>query len=126
MAIVPVTRISPMPPSTNTVGFSWVLANGDTGQPIAIPDFSDKTMQIFGTFGSGGSVTMEGSNDPRVISAPGSAVWFTLVDPQANAITKTSAGGEVILENPIWIRPNCTAGDGTTALTINIAAKREY
>lgn len=126
MAIVSYSRIDPMPPASNTVGFTWLLANGDTGQPLPVVDFADKTMQIFGTFGSGGSVTMQGSNDPRVITDPSNAVWFSLTDPQANAITKTSAAGEAILENPIWIRPNCTAGDGTTSLRVNLSATRKY
>ena len=104
---------------------TWVLANTDTGQPISLHDSSDKTVQIFGTFGSGGSVTMQGSNDPRVLTDPNNAVWFSLTDPQANAITKTAAAGEAILENPLYIRPNCTAGDGTTALTIILYARRK-
>jgi hypothetical protein len=121
MAIIPLTTLNE--------GFSqyitWTpLANGDTGQPLENAGrYSDKTVQIFGTFGAGGSVTLEGSNDPRVMTAPGSAVWFALVDPASSAITKTSAAGEAVLENPRFIRPNVTAGDGTTALTVIIAAK---
>lgn len=103
----------------------YPLANGDTGEPLQkAAHLSDKTMQVFGTFGSGGSVTMQGSNDPRVMTDPSNAVWFTLVDPQANAITKTSAAGEAILENPRYIRPTVTGGDGTTALAVIIAATR--
>lgn len=103
----------------------WVaVANGDKGQPLEAGEFADKTVQVFGTFGSGGSVTMEGSNDPRVITDSSNAIWFTLADPQGNAITKTSAAGEGILENPRFIRPSCTAGDGTTSLTVIICAKR--
>jgi hypothetical protein len=123
MAIVPLSRKTPRPlPGVEVV--TWVLANTDTGQPWEIANYSDKTFQIFGTFGSGGSVTMQGSNDPRVITDADNAVWFTLVDPQANAITKTSAGGETILENPLYIRPQCTAGDGTTALTVIVCARK--
>lgn len=107
---------------TQLIRWSGIL-NGDDGSPMAVASYSDKTMQIFGTFGSGGSVTLQGSNDPRVETDPSNAVWFSLVDPQGNAITKTAASGEAILENPFWIRPVCTAGDGTTNLTIIICAK---
>lgn len=120
MAIIEATRFE----RGNAIVFNWAaLANGDTGNPIVIPSFGDKTVQVFGTFGSGGSVTLQGSNDPRVITDPANAVWFALTDPQANAITKTSAAGEAILENPLYVRPSVTAGDGTTALTIIICAK---
>lgn len=134
MAIVDFTRETPRPlPGVESV--TWVLANTDAGQPIAFSNYSDKTVQVFGTFGSGGSVTLQGSNDPRVLvdyaagTPKGSetAKWFTLKDPQANAITKTSDGadsGEAILENPLFIRPNCTAGDGTTAITVILVGRK--
>lgn len=103
---------------------TWAaLGNGDTGQPLESNNLSDKTVQIFGTFGTGGSVTLQGSNDPRVISNPGSDVWFPLTDPQGNAITKTAASGEQIMENPRWVRPSVTAGDGSTSLTVIISAR---
>lgn len=106
---------------------TWAaLANGDTGQPLLnASKYADKTVQIFGTFGASGSVTLQGSNDPRVVSDPSNAVWFTLTDPASSAITKTSAAGEAILENPRYIRPQVTAGDGTTSLTVIIASKGE-
>lgn len=96
---------------------TWTgLLNGDTGSAVGLANFADKTMQVTGTFGSGGSVTMQGSND--------GTNWFTLVDPQGNALTKTSAAGELILENPVYIRPNVTAGDGTTSLAVTVACRR--
>lgn len=103
--------------------YAWVLANGDTGVAIKTANFSDKCVQIDGTFGASGSVTLRGSNK----AAPSDATagdWFTLTDPQANALTKTAAAGEQVLENPLWISPIVTAGDGTTALNIRIIAKR--
>lgn len=113
---------------------SWSLANGDVGQYIECPQYSDKTMHLFGTFGSGGSVTLRGSNDPRVLSDYATYVsngtytetasWIALTDPQGNAITKTADSIEALLENTRFISPKCTAGDGTTALTMAICAKR--
>jgi hypothetical protein len=86
------------------------LTTNDTGQPWRRADYSDKCVQIFGDFGTNATVTIQGSNDPRVVTDPGNAVWFSLTDPQANAIAKTSAAGEQILENPVWIRPYVTSG----------------
>ncbi len=103
-----------------TVTWSGLTTN-DTGQPWPRADYSDKTVQIFGNFGGTGSVSLEGSNDPRVISDPSNAVWFTLTDPSSTAITKTAAAGEQILENPKWIRPSVTLGT-TPAITVIIQA----
>lgn len=101
----------------NGVLITWTgLLNGDTGAPYEGADFADRTMQIAGTFGVGGSMTLEGSND--------NANFVALTDPQGNAITKTAAGLEVIEENPRYIRPNVTAGDGTTSLTVTVWARR--
>jgi hypothetical protein len=98
---------------------SWTLANGDVGAAVRMPQYADKSVDIYGTFGAGGSVTMRGSNKPTA-DATVSGDWFPLTDPQANAITKTSKAGEQILENPLWISPQCTAGDGTTAIIVAV------
>lgn len=106
-------------PNGNSNGalITWaLLANGDTGSPVEGVDFADRTVQIGGTFGVGGSVTLEGSND--------GTTYFALTDPQGNAVTKTAAGLEVLEESPRYIRPNVTAGDGTTSLTATIWARR--
>lgn len=98
---------------------TWVLpTTGDTGQPLEAAGFPDKTVQAFGTAVT--SITMEGSNDPRVLTDAVNAVWFPLVDPQGNAITKTAAFGEVLLESPRFIRPNLTTG---TAVTVIVACR---
>src|SRR5262245_37783298 len=92
----------------------WVLANGDSGKPISGWTHSDRTIQIYGTFGVGGSVQPEGSNDFQSAGA----TFVQLRDPSGLSITLTSAGLKQILEHTYWIRPRCTAGDGTTALTV--------
>ena len=95
---------------------SWDdLANGNTGNSASIARWADKTVQVSGTFGVGGSITIQGSND--------ATVWATLHDPQGNDLTFTAAGIEMITENPLHIRPNVTAGDGTTALDVDILGR---
>jgi hypothetical protein len=92
----------------------WVLANGDSGRPIVAWNYSDISVQVYGTFGTGGSVQPEGSNDIDTATA----TFFTLRDPGGLPIAFTSAGGKQILEHTYIIRPRCTAGDGTTAITV--------
>jgi hypothetical protein len=105
---------------------SWTLANGDVGARVDMSQYSDKTVDIGGTFGAAGSVTLRGSNqilpDPTDVSATGA--WAAVTDPQANAITKTAKALEAILENPTWMSPQCTAGDGTTAITVTIQGRK--
>lgn len=95
---------------------TWTaLANGQAGDNISAFQFSDKTVQVGGTFGVGGSVTIQGSND--------GTTWNTLTDLQGNALTMTASAIEAISENPRYIRPNVTAGDGTTALNVTILGR---
>ncbi len=95
------------------------LANGDTGQPVQLPHSPDKSVQIYGTFGSGGSVTLEGSND-LLADTP---TYGTLHTNDLSTLTFGAAGIACIIENTNLIRPNVTAGDETTELTIIICIK---
>lgn len=93
------------------------MLNGDTGRPFVCGHFQDKTVQVEGTFGVGGNARIEGSN------YSGSETWATLSDPQGTALDIVAADPhvEAVLENPFKIRPNITAGDGTTSLTVKLA-----
>lgn len=133
MAIKPVT-VTPgtqLQGATNFTRYAWRLAQGDTGSPITCMDFADATVQIGGAsggadpegvavvaslFGAAGSVTLEGTND--------GVNWFPLTDPQGNAVTKTAPALEVIEEAPRMVRPNCTAGDGTTDIAVILWGRR--
>ena len=69
-----------------------------------IPGASDKTCMIQGTFSSA-TVVLQGSMD--------NTTWLTLADPQGNAISKTAAAIEAVLDNPRYIRPTTSGGSGT-------------
>ena len=106
-------------PSGNARLVTWSgLLNGDTGSPVDWVDFMDRCFQVTGTFGSGGSVTVQGSND--------GTVWGALNDPQGNALTFTSSRLEQALELPRYVRPSVTAGDGTTDLVVTLCMRRGY
>lgn len=93
------------------------MANGDSGQVFSGPDYGgDATVTFEGTFGVGGSITLNGSND--------NVNFYPLTDPQGNAITKTAAATETIEEAPLYIRPNVTAGDGTTLLQCRVLFRK--
>ena len=98
----------------NTKAFvsSWVnMLNGDVGLPISFAQYVDKSVQVFGTFGVGGNLRFEGSNDNGVN-------WGVLTDPQGNALDFTLAKIELVSEATWLVRPRVTAGDGTTSLSV--------
>ena len=93
------------------------IPNGNQSSSLSASRLADKTVQVLGTFGVGGSINIEGSND-------GGTTWHILNDSrgEGNPITLTAANTVVINENPDLIRANVTAGDGTTALTVIIVS----
>lgn len=95
---------------------SWTLANGDIGLPMPFIDFADRTVQVEGTFGVGGTCVIEGSND--------GTNYRTLHDPQGVALSITSGQISTITQVTRWIRPRCTAGDGTTAIVVSMVSRR--
>ncbi len=89
-----------------TIIFTWSGMNGgDTGLPVDVPGFADKSIQAEGTFNSL-TLTIQGTNDD--------SNYETLNDPNGNALTMTAGRIEQVLEN-IWkIRPSVSAGSGAS------------
>ena len=83
--------------------------------------FSDRSIQVLGTFGTTPALTLQGSNKPippnQVVVEPDASEWFTLTDPQGNSLIFNAAGGKQVLENTRFVRPNVVSGDGSTNLT---------
>ena len=103
-------------------GAAWLvtwgpMANGDVGDPVQMPEFADKSIHVTGTFGTGGSVAVEGDNE---IYPGTSANFVALRDPSSTTIAITAAKAQAVLENTVLVRPHVTAGDGTTALTVRM------
>lgn len=99
--------------------YSWTpitFSGTDVGAAIEMPGSADRTVQVTGTFGAGGSVRVEGSLD--------GVTYAILTDPQGNALDITTAKIETIMELVRYIRPRITAGDGTTSLTVQILMRR--
>ena len=92
------------------------LLNGDDGAPAQWVEFADRCFQVTGTFGTGGSLTIQGSND--------GVNWASLADPQGNALTFTAQKVEQALELPRFVRPIVTAGDGTTSLVATLCMRK--
>jgi hypothetical protein len=88
------------------------------GSPISYASngMGGVTFQIGGTFGAGGTVVVEGSND--------GTTYFTLNDQANAAVTVSAAALKTIRDAPLFIRPRVTAGDGTTSITVTAAFQK--
>lgn len=103
---------------------SWTpltAANADGGM-IAMPGSSDRSVQITGTFDSA-TIVLQGSNILSPVVGT-DADWFTLTDPQGNAISKTTAAGEAVTELTRWVRPKSSGGGGSSSITVSLLVKR--
>ena len=105
----------------NTVEFLYetLTTTNDRGAgiPEAFMDYADRSVQVLGTFGAGGNLRVEGSND-------GGTTYGALTDPQGNALNVTAAKVEAITEITLLTRPFVSAGDGTTSLTVAFTCRR--
>ena len=102
---------------------AWLLqwgpmANGDVGGPFDYKFYlyADRTVQLVGTFGAGGTCLIEGSLDGNT--------YNTLSDSNGVALSLTAGAIKVVTEVPRYIRPRISAGDGTTSLTVTMLMRR--
>lgn len=91
------------------------LLNTDDGAPVEMVPYADRSVQVNGTFGTGGNCRLEGSLD--------GTNYYPLTDPQGNALDVGAAKIEAVSELVRWIRPRITAGDGTTNLTCTLLVR---
>ena len=108
------TKIETWRDDSHVVAWSGLL-NTDTGEPIEMVGSSDRSVQVSGTFGVGGTCLIEGSNN--------GVNYHTLTDPQGSDLSFGAAGLEQIMTLPRWIRPRISAGDGDTALVVTMLLK---
>jgi hypothetical protein len=88
----------------------------DVGAALELPGWADRSVQITGTFGTGGTCLIEGSND--------GTNYATLNNLQGSALSLTAAGIKGVAEITRYIRPRISAGDSNTSLTITILARK--
>lgn len=94
---------------------TWLaMGAGDVGDPLKMPESSDRTIQFEGTF-DGTTATFEGSLDK--------VNWETLHDPQGAAISLSAPGIRAVMELVLWIRPK-TAGGTAPNVTAMLLTKK--
>jgi hypothetical protein len=113
--VTPVTTF-PFETSLDVAVTTWSpLAADDDGEPVRLAVYSDRSIQVVGTFG-GASVTIGGSND--------GINYHALSDTSGAALTLTSAALKQIVELPIFIKPRVFGGNGTTDLKVVLSGRR--
>lgn len=115
MSVAPVTSF-PFETSTDVAVTTWApLQADDDGEPVRLAVYSDRSVQVSGTFG-GASVTIGGSNDGET--------YHALTDAQGNVLTLTSGVLKAVIELPIFLKPKVFGGDGTTNLKVVLSGRR--
>lgn len=113
-----VTEIDTYKDDCHIVLWSPLTTTNTDGGPVQMPGSADRSIQITGTFGAGGTLLIQGSNN--------GSDWATLTDPQGNALSVTAAKIEQVMELTRYIRPLVSAGDGSTSLTVTMLVRRPF
>lgn len=120
MSTIPNTQITES--TTGTVDIAtWTpltFSGLDSGAPVSLAGSADRSVQVEGTFGAGGTLLIEGSND--------NINWRTLKDHLGNLLSFTSADIRSVDQIVRYIRPRITGGDGTTSLTVTMLLRRLF
>lgn len=95
--------------------WTTLTTTNDNGSPFPFAAWVDRSVQVTGTFGAGGTLRWEGSND--------GTNYVALTDPQGNSLDFTAAKIEAVTEICALARPRVTAGDGTTSLVVTLVAR---
>lgn len=111
---------TPSFPKTKQINVRKILWEGldgdDSGRPVRLPKFNDKTVHIYAPTSHGsGTTILQGSNDPKADpdhADHANAKWETLTDALGNAISVTGDDMFTLLESPEWIRPDQSGGSG--------------
>ena len=113
--VTPVTTF-PFETSLDVAVTTWSsMAASDDGQAVRLAVYSDRSIQVTGTFG-GATVTIGGSND--------GVTYFALTDTGGSQLVLTEAALKQIVELPVFIKPRITGGDGTTSVNVILAGRR--
>lgn len=107
-----VTGSTLKPPPHGTVLVEWLgMAGDDTGEPVQLGNFGDKSVHVSGTIGTS-AVTLQGTNEVDGAGVP--VNWVGIKSPDSVAISYTALpDGDQLLENFRFIRPNVSTGTGT-------------
>ncbi len=90
--------------------WKWTLTDGETGDAIIVPEKADVSIQAYGTWSGGPTLTIQGS------LIPDSTIdqFFGAKDGSNTLISLTGDGGAFVLENFYRMRPKITGGSSSS------------
>ena len=94
-------------------GASATVPSGGSG---FFAGFADKSVQIEGSFGTSGTLLIEGSND--LVN------YETLTNPIGTPVSFTAIGLMAITEAVLWLRPRLSAQVGAVSLTVTMFTRK--
>lgn len=104
-----------IPPGTVVVLWAG-MNNGDDGAPFPCSQYPDKSVQVYGNFGTGGTLSVQGALHP----SSNNYVWGNLEDGSGTTLAFNAAKGnnavDTVQPNVMAIRPIVGAGDANTNL----------
>lgn len=113
--IQPVTTF-PFESSQDVAVTTWSpLQADDDGVPVRLAVYSDRSVQIAGTF-SGASVTIGGSND--------GVTYHALTGTDGQPLTLTAGALRQVVELPVFIKPRVFGGDAQTNINVILAGRK--
>ncbi len=114
MAVIAPTMVPVGSKDFSLMRVTWTpVTEADTCAPVSLPEYADKSIQVFGTFGSA-TIALHGSND-------GGTTFAALNIPAGTAIGITAAGIKAVLENTEQIKPVTSGGTGSSLSVVVLA-----
>lgn len=96
---------------------TWAgIGDSDTCTGVSLSNYSDCSIQAFGTFSSA-SIACQGSND-AASGTDASAHWFSKTNPAGTTIAITAAGGQQVTEASVWTRPVSGSGSSSSVTVV--------
>ena len=116
MATRPAVTTFPFETSLDVAVTTWAgLLSGDDGEAVRLAVYSDRSIQVTGTFG-GASVTIAGSND--------GVTYHALTATSGDPLMLTAGGLKQIVELPVFLKPRVFGGNGSTDLKVILSGRK--
>lgn len=96
--------------------FTPLTTTNADSSPIDFTQWGDMSVQVRGTWGAGGALAIEGSND--------GTNYVVLNSAQGTALSLSADSLKQIVERPRYVRARVTGGDGTTSLAATFVFRR--
>lgn len=122
MALKQPQKLWPNKDVKDVVVVEYVVATGDTTQPWAGGDYTDKSVHLHEYTGTG-SIAVQGSNDPRAAIGDGStAKWVTVKNDAGADCSYTADNKGDVLVQPYYF--NRLLITGTATGTVHFCGRR--